>query len=252
MPEFEKEGGYMKRIFFLFFGSLIVMNASLKSGDGPQPANMSSSVKPQSSIEGIKHLEPTRSESRQEAPQNTPYNYIPIQPINLAQKSTAYLHPGILVNFNGVWEGSDHLYNLTKHIGVNVTLVKADDMKIEVTSEILRKNVEAIFQKGFIDPHIVVGPNDAPLPVFEVEIFLYALDKGFVASCQGRLFESVVPGRVKLDNNMAFQAITWEKQSLILGPKEEFAALLTKEVSEMATSFVEKFTIFERLKSNAQ
>lgn len=242
----------MKKICFFCFCSVVFFNIPLVSTDGPQAANMSSSTKSSSTIEGLKHLEPTRAEASQGNTQSTPYNYVPIQPVNLAQKNIAYLHPGILVNFNGVWEGSDHLFNLTRHIGVNVTLVKADDVKIDVTSEMLKKAMEAIFQKGSIDPHVAVLPNDPPLPVFEVEIFLYALDKGFIASCQGRLFESVIPTRVKLDANMAFQAITWEKQSLIVGPKDEFVGLLTREVSDITSSFVEKFTIFERLRSNAQ
>lgn len=235
----------MKKIWVLCLMACI--QGVLLEGQTPPPANMSSTTKFSATIEGPKHLEPseTKANQKQETPSS---NYVPIQLPELTQKIATYLHPGILVSFNGLWEGSDHLFNLSQHIGVYVTIIKPEDVKMENTSEQLKKTVEAIFQKHQIDSQILVTSNAPPLPVFEIEVLIYPLDKGFVAFCSGRLFESVLLTRVKLESNMAFQAITWEKQSLIVGPKEGFSGQLTKEVSEIASAFAEKFTIFEKLK----
>jgi hypothetical protein len=171
-----------------------------------------------------------------------------IKPPPSVPQRADYLHPGILVLLNGKWEGSDHLLNLQSNIGVYVTILKPETETLEVTNSQLEKEVAAIFEKGGLKPLTLSPAGKAPLPAFEIEIFIYPIEKGYAAFCDGRLFETAILDRFKMDPNMAFQAITWEKQNLIVGPKSDFAGLLTNTVKEIAETFVERVRAYERVK----
>jgi hypothetical protein len=239
----------MKRLLFAsfstFFSLMVITDAF---GQAPPPAKMSSSTQTSSSIQSIQQS-PFKSEPLQgakpSAPQPLPE---PVAPPALIPEQAEYLHPGILVNMGGRWEGSDHLLNVSSNIGVYVSLVKPESEVLNVTEIQLRKEVENIFTLSNIKPQILVTAGKPPLPAFEIEIFVYPIEKGYAAYCSGRLFESVVLERFKMDSNMAFQAITWEKQNLIVSPKEQFATELTKTVQDIAKTFGERFQAYERIK----
>jgi len=175
----------------------------------------------------------------------------PVKPPTEIVQQAAYLHPGILVNVRGRWEGSDHLLNLSNNIGVYVALIKPEEETLSVTPSILQKEVETIFGRANIKPQTLAPAGSPPLPAFEIEIFVYPIDKGYAAFLEGRLFESVVLDRFKMDTNMAFQAITWEKQALIVSPKDKFEEQLIKNVQEIADAFAIRFQAYEALKKSA-
>ncbi len=166
----------------------------------------------------------------------------------LVEKQADYFHPGILVLRKGVWEGSDHLYNLTKNIGVYVSIIKPEELTLNFTSDDIKKGIQEIFQKVDINPMSKVPSNQPALPSFEVEILIYPIERGFVASVSGNLFEPVTLDRVKLDEDMVFQAITWAKQTLIVGPKSKFNDQLINAVSDIANSFADRFETYEKLR----
>ena len=197
-----------------------------------------------SEIQKLKPLEPLKSEA------STPKESLP-QPVKAPTpipQRAEYLHPGILVFLNGGWEGSDHLYNLTNNIGVSVSFVKPEEEALDISEAQIQKEVEEIFAQANIRPQTLALAGRPPLPTFEIEIFLYPIEKGYVACCEGRLFESVTLERFKMDPNMAFQAITWEKQNLIVSPKTQITEQLTKTVQGIASAFAERFQAYERLK----
>src|SRR5207244_233697 len=116
--------------------------------------------------------------------------------------------------------------NLTKNIAVEVTLIKANDLKVTFSESTLRTSVENVLSKGGLS---LGGGNSTsgkpPLPMFNLLVLLYPIQEGYVADCQIRLFEEVTLARVQLNRDTAFQAITWEQQNLVVGPKDEFEKL---------------------------
>lgn len=236
----------MKYFFFVSLTSFLpffMMNELI--AQAPPPAKMSSTTTPSSTLEGtskpLESLKPQQPAARQPLPP-------PAQRPPLLRQQAEYLHPGILVFLNGRWEGSDHLLNLSNNVGVIVSLLKPESETLDVSETQIQKEVESIFSLANIKPQTLVASGQPPLPTFEIEVFVYPIERGYVAFCEGRLFESVTLDRFKMDPNMAFQAITWEKQQLIVSPKAQFAEQLTKTVQDIATAFAERFQAYERYK----
>ena len=231
---------------FQIWAYLFLLNSSSLFSQSITPSNMSSITQTSSQVEQKKYLDNSRLQVKDSPSSSLPL--IPTAPTSKINQSATYLHPGILVLTNGKWEGSDHLLNLTNQIGVSISIVKPEDEIIDVTQEQLQKQIEAIFNQRHIKPQILTASGQPPLPVFEMEIFIYPIDKGYAACCEGRLFESVKLDRFKMDSNMAFQAITWEKQTLLVGPKTTFTEQLIQNVHAIATAFVERYQNYERIK----
>lgn len=167
----------------------------------------------------------------------------PVAPVLVPTEAT-YFHPGILALLNGKWEGSDHLLNISSHIGIGVTILKPEDDRLPLKEEEVRAKIEALFKKSGIDPTTLVESGKAPLPVFQIEILAYPIEKGYVAFCQGRLFESVILQRFQLDPDTTFQAITWEKQTLQVGPSKQTVDQILQSVEEITASFIERYDFF--------
>lgn len=234
----------MRRLIFIqLLAYSAVLCAQGLSADLP-PAKMSSTTKSSSEIQGMGQYErPKAAPSEQKAVLPAP-----VKPPPEVPQHADYLHPGILVNLNGTWEGSDHLLNLSSNIGVYVKMIKPEEEALDISEKELQKEVQSIFADAAIKPLTMAAVGKPPLPAFEIEVFVYPIEKGYAAFVEGRLFESVVLERFKMDPNMAFQAITWEKQSLIVSPKEKLPELLTKTVQEIAEAFVTRFQVYEKLK----
>ena len=236
----------MKNLYFvtcLTAVSLVLISDVI--GQTPPAAKMSSSTQPSSSLE-VERLEPTKQPSSPSTKKESlPTAVTPPRQVN---EEAEYLHPGILVNIGGRWEGSDHLLNISTNIGVYVSIVKPENEELPNSDAQIKTEVENIFSLANIKPQILVTSGKPPLPAFEIEIFVYPIDRGYVAYCSGRLFESVVLDRFKMDPNMAFQAITWEKQHLIVTPKEQLGDQITKTVQDIAKTFAERFQVYEKIK----
>lgn len=207
-------------------------------------SSINTSMPPSGSKEVIRQLEKPLHKQAPPAPKLPPLANAPA----LTEKQANYFHPGILVLRKGFWEGSDHLYNLTNNIGVYVNIIKPDELQLEFNSESIKKIVVNIFDKVDINPVSRVPANQPALPSFEVEILIYPIERGFVASVSGSLFESVTLERVKLDEDMVFQAITWAKETLIVGPKGKFNDQLFNAVSDIANSFADRYETYEKLR----
>jgi hypothetical protein len=215
------------------------------------PAKMGSTTQMSSQMQGgMKPLDTSQKKSTPTTPSQTSLP-APVKPPPQVPQHAKYLHPGILVYLNGEWQGSDHLLNLSSNIGVYVTILKPQDETLNITQDQLQNEVVKIFEKANIKPLTLASAGKPPLPAFEIEIFLYPIEKGYAACCEGRLFESVTLDRFNMDSNMAFQAITWEKQSLIVGPKSTFAEQLTKNIQEIAEAFTDRFQAYEKIRRDA-
>lgn len=161
-----------------------------------------------------------------------------------------YPNPGIVANREGRWVGSDHLYNLTNKIDIVVEFFTPPNMVLPITRDAVKTTISEIFAKARITP-----PTEslgAPLPFFHMLIMVYPIDKGFVAYCEGRLFERVELDRVRADPQTTMQAITWESQNLIISSKDDLVNQVTKSVDEIATSFAERYRFYEDIRFELQ
>ena len=213
------------------------------------PTNMQSSLKTTSEIEKMEPLNPKAFDKEKPAAKDktkaqgaSPF----LTPATLPKKSPQmahYFHPGVLALLNGRWEGSDNLLNLSNQIGVYVKIFKPQTDQPDISEEQIQKLVEGIFQEKNIQPVTMAVEGQAPLPAFEIALFLYPIPtaKGYAVFCSGRLFESVKLNRLVLDPNTDFQAITWEKQQLIVTPSHQLSEQVAKSIQEIARTFTERF-----------
>jgi uncharacterized coiled-coil protein SlyX len=211
----------------------------------------SSSLKGSSKMEAMKPLEKSAPGTPPSQTLDSQLALPPPKAASVRAEQATYFHPGILVSRNGRWEGSDHLLNVSNNIGVYVTFVKLANEALDLTETQIKQQIEKIFEKVNIRPGTMVAEGRPPLPVFEMEILLYPVERGYVACCNGRLFESVTLERFILGPDMAFQAITWEKQSLIVASKAQFIDQLQKSIQAIAEAFAERYQAFELLKKTA-
>lgn len=168
-----------------------------------------------------------------------------------------YFFPGMVALTKRLWVGSDYLFYVPSSIGVVIELIadkqiRNDEGKVLVEEEKLKKIVENIFRNGGITPQSYSVENAAPLPFFHILIMMYHVDNKVFASVSGRLFEEALPARLDLDAPVGtFQAITWEKNELLIVSKlqapEQFEAMLTN----IATTFVNGYHEFTELELDA-
>lgn len=227
--------------------SLPGATTSVGSGTAPGSSTIQGTSTPKSTITP---LEPYKEhhEPLLRPPESGPEHHPLIQTKPPIRQTPVYFHPGMLLSprGGGIWEGGDHLLNLSNTIGVFVEIIKPQDDKLNITENQIQKIVDGIFNQGGITPETRAAPDRPPLPFFHIQILCYPVSRGYVVCCSGRLFESVDIRRVVLDPDMAFQAITWEKQTLFVAPTEGVIQEIEKNVVNIAQSFVERFQSYEQ------
>lgn len=220
------------------FTCLFLLNSFLQAQTSSMSSPYSGSSMPSKST--LKPLEYKSHDHKQ--------SQVPVQhpaPRVIPQKSLviqtpAYFHPGMLVRMGNFWEGGDNLFNLGSHVGVFVEIIKPQEDTLPINNEQFQRLIADIFSGAGIIPTILAATDQPPLPFFQVQILLYPINKGYVASCEGRLFESVSLKRVLFDPGMIFQAITWQKKNLLVAPTNTIVSELERAVSDIAHSFIER------------
>lgn len=172
----------------------------------------------------------------------------PMKPRTPPAAQPPYTHPGILVFKDDVWKGYDYLFNLTKEIGVTVEIIKPAALKIGLSEEKLKSLVIEEFRKGGITPTARNAEDEPSLPFLHIQVLIYPVDSGYAVACEARLFEAVSVKRVNLDRGSSIQAITWEKQTLLVTPTNDLNASTEKAVTDMANDFVQLFQLYETMK----
>ncbi len=169
----------------------------------------------------------------------------PILPLQLMPEKASYFHPGALILRGRQWDGGDHLFNLTNNIGIYVEIIRPPHDTLYLNEEAIRNGVESIFSRGGITPVTLVQSGTPPLPFFHIQILLHPITNGYAICCEGRLFESVLLRRVVFDPGVAFQAITWEKTSLLVEPLKTTVETLERSVTDITEAFIERFHSYE-------
>lgn len=155
-----------------------------------------------------------------------------------------YTHPGIVVmDEGGGWSGSDNLYNITDHIAVGVEIVVQDENAFPIKPEIIKERVKTILQSAGITPQAEVQFNKPPLPFLNIVLIAQPINKGYAVYCAGNLFEQVENKRVQLENG-AYQAVTWDRQHLLVAATEELPYHVNQCVDDIAYAFVKLYRYF--------
>lgn len=230
---------------FLFLG---VCAAIPLMGVETKPGNTPSQIQSSSSSTSLPPTLPPRKVVPLQEPLPPP---LPPAPVNVSA-SSVYTHPGIVVPQDGSWVGSDHLLNVPRNIEVVVEILKPENTTLPFDQEYLQKRVAEAFKKKDLGPNSEIVSNTPGIPFFNLLVVVYPIEKGFVALIDGRLMEAVDPLRVHLEKGTSFQAITWEKKTLIVAPSEDFKETVDKTVDEIVNTFFERFDFFEKFKTKME
>lgn len=159
-----------------------------------------------------------------------------------------FTEPGIVGFQNGRWIGSDHLYNLSKTLGVVVEIVRLPDVKQTLDEAVIEKSVVDLFKKAGFDAYPLTGSPTPPFPYYHVLIITMPMLEGKIGYVSCRLFEQVYLDRVRLAEGVYWQGITWEKQTLVQASREDFPPHIYNDVIEITNDFISRFKHFEDLK----
>lgn len=197
----------------------------------------------------IEKMQPLEKATTRELPKVEPGPVQKAAPKPLVMGEASYFYPGTIVLRNGSWVGGDNLLNLPKEIGLYVNIIKPEKDNLSIEEEALLQDLKKIFAKANIVPKTEVVAGQPPLPFFQVQILLYPIDRGYAAACEGRLFESVELKRFMLEpSGMAYQAVTWQKSSLVVSPSSQIKDQLKKDVEDIVQSFADRYQAFENIK----
>lgn len=80
-----------------------------------------------------------------------------------------------------------------------------------------------------------------PLPALQILIMLQPVEKGVAAYCAAQLLEVVELHRIFLRPEIVYQAITWQKQELLLVAPEQLTVELDRTIRSLASSFADRY-----------
>lgn len=159
-----------------------------------------------------------------------------------------YLFPGLVRYHIDQWVGSDYLYNLTPNVGVVVEVIQSGELPQLINSNLIKENISSIFAMAGINPISESYADRPPLPFFNLIIFISPVEENFAFSVTGRLFEGVEIPRLNFRLPGTFQAITWEKQEMVVTPANRLTEQLLFTSREIAGLFAERVNYFKRQK----
>jgi hypothetical protein len=179
-----------------------------------------------------------------------PLEPIPVAPlagdIPFHPESPSYTFPGLVTRFSGAWVGSDYLYNLPPDIGVAVDIIMPDNFPLRIDARRIKDAVADIFSRGNITPVSQAVGDHPPLPFLHILIFAQAAEESTVAFVEARYFEGVKLFRLDYVLPGTVQAITWEKQDLLVDAPNRIAEQIFASAEGLARDFVSRVHFFQR------
>lgn len=165
-------------------------------------------------------------------------------------ETPTYYFPGMVALSKRLWVGSDYLFYVPSDIGVAIEVIAdkglmADQTSIVAEEKKLKKNVEQLFQKAGISPQSYSVDNKAPLPFFHLLVMMYLVENKVFMSVTGRYFEEALPARLDLDAPVGtFQAITWEKNEMLIVSASQATEQLDLMVNNITQAFLDGVRYF--------
>lgn len=195
-----------------------------------QPGNQNLPTPPKPSTLPKTPLPPKQPSPITQTPTQTPKTGAPLESV--------FSSPGIAALQGGQWVGRENLFNLSPDIGVFFEILSASSDKILISKQPLHDKVDHLLKGAGLTPHPIFG-GQAPLPFYHILIMLHPIEKGYVAYCGCRLIESVQIKRVLLQPDIQFQAITWERQEMIVSPIDQLQDQVEKAIDAMTAAFAD-------------
>lgn len=157
-----------------------------------------------------------------------------------------YTFPGVVTRGPQGWQGSDNLYNIGKNIAVTAEFHVPDEKTFAVSKQSVIRRIEELFKDGDINPQASVVLGKPPLPLLNVIIIAQPIDKGYAVLVSGNLLEEVDLKRVQFKEG-TWQAVTWQRDYLLVTSSEEAAYHISRSIDELAYSFIKLYRHYRDL-----
>ena len=177
----------------------------------------------------------------EEAPINRGGPYIPPKPV--VKPGPIFMEPGVLFIKNDQYQGSDYLGRLPTSFPIVAEIIKSEKETFNLTEG----EVINFIRKQFAGKNLVLNEtrNQPETPFLRVIVLLQSIDdRGYAAAIRLSLFETVKIERAVLQEGMTFQAITWEREGLVVTPKDAAKDSIGKGLESLATDFVARYGAF--------
>jgi hypothetical protein len=93
-------------------------------------------------------------------------------------------------------------------------------------------------KKKVPDAQLILQP---PLPALQILVMVQSIEMGYVVYCAGQLLEGVQISRIYLKSDIIYQAITWQKQELLLVSKEQLVNEVDKTIHSIVLAFADRY-----------
>lgn len=177
----------------------------------------------------------------------TPGQRLPLGQSEMSSAVPYYAEPGITGFQNGRWVGSDHLFNLQKDIGILIEVLQVTGDKSFVDIKEIERSIMSLFKEAGLNPYLLEGGPKPPFPFYHILLISMPIPDGKVVLVDERLIEEVHLDRVKLAEGVRWQAITWERQTLVQAAKEAIQGVVFKNVIQLAQEFIERYKYYENV-----
>jgi hypothetical protein len=157
--------------------------------------------------------------------------------------------PGVIGFQNGKWEGTDYLGYVAPAIGINVEILKGENIPAVPEGLALEKIVREVFAKEQIIPQaeVLEGP---PLPFLHILLIIYPVAKDrYVIYGASRLFEQIQVLRKRFSPAGYWQGITWENQDVVLADAKSLDEQIKTLVTRLAEAFAKRYRIYNPLQA---
>jgi hypothetical protein len=222
----------------LIYASSVTLNADFSSSTTPSLQTGPPSSKPSTQPAPAKKAEPV--------PQYKPLK----QPV-LPPMTKPFGMPGVIGLNNGKWEGTDYLGYLSKNVGVDVEILRAENVPQVLDASVVEQIIAETFTKEDLIPHSDVkeGP---PLPFLHLLLIIYPVDKDrYVIFGNGRLFEQIQVIRKDFIPAGYWQGITWENQDVTLSNGQQLNGKLRELAQKLGSAFAKRYRQYNARPDNA-
>lgn len=214
---------------WVVFGCFL-FNLSVLQADTSAPASSTKpySSKPQTQVPAHRKEEPVQPYKQLARPELPPMT----KPFGM---------PGVIGMQNGKWEGTDYLGYLSNNIGIDVEILKADNVPQVSDIATIESRLANIFTKEDINARadVTEGP---PLPFLHVLLIIYPVDKDrYVIFGNGRLFEQIEVIRKDFIPAGYWQGITWENQDIAIASGQQLDAQMKALADKLGTAFAKRY-----------
>lgn len=170
-----------------------------------------------------------------------PPQYKPQPKQELPPMTKPFGMPGVIGLQGNQWQGTDYLGYLSNNIGIDVEILKADNVPDVTDTNSIQSLISGVFYKENIIPR-AEATEGPPLPFFHLLFIIYPVDRDrYVIFGNARLFEQIQVIRKDFIPAGYWQGITWETQDIAISNGAQLNAKLKELADKLSTSFAKRY-----------